>query len=129
MRQQRAAIPHQHTHTNTHTKTEYHPMTTPQRRDHGMPLGGTDGLVRDYAYMCDDSLADRTLCDAAAAAIDRHDAAVKMAAKYRTDHIDALVTGGERSMRALADTVVTQRVVLPPTGALLNVNAPDDLAD
>ena len=55
-----------------------------------------------------------------------------LAGFYRTDladHIDALVTGGERSMRALADTVVTQRVVLPPTGALLNVNAPDYLAD
>lgn len=55
-----------------------------------------------------------------------------LAGLYRTDladHIDALVSGGERSMRALADTVVTQRVVLPPTRALLNVNAPDDLPD
>ena len=44
------------------------------------------------------------------------------------DHIDSLVAAGERSMRALADTVVTQRVVLAPTSALLNVNAPDDVA-
>jgi molybdopterin-guanine dinucleotide biosynthesis protein A len=34
------------------------------------------------------------------------------------DRIDALVGAGQRSMRALADTVVTQRVVLPTTGAL-----------
>lgn len=55
-----------------------------------------------------------------------------LAGVYRTDladHIDALVAKGERSMRALADTVVTQRVVLPPSRALLNVNAPGDLSD
>ena len=39
-----------------------------------------------------------------------------LAGIYRTDladRIDALVAAGERSMRALAETVVTQRVVLP----------------
>lgn len=53
-----------------------------------------------------------------------------LAGIYRTglaDHIDALVAAGERSMRALAETVLTQRVVLPPTRALANVNSPDDL--
>lgn len=43
------------------------------------------------------------------------------------DHIDALVAGGERSMRALADTVVTQRVVLPETRALTNLNSVADM--
>jgi len=37
-----------------------------------------------------------------------------------------LVGAGHRSMRALADTVVTQRVVLAPTGALANVNTEAD---
>ncbi|AQT79457.1 molybdenum cofactor guanylyltransferase [Mycolicibacterium litorale] len=53
-----------------------------------------------------------------------------LAGIYRTDladHIDALVAAGERSMRALTQTVLTQRVVLPPTPALANVNSPDDL--
>ena len=44
------------------------------------------------------------------------------------DHIDALVASGERSMRALAESVVTQRIVLPARRALANVNSPADLA-
>jgi molybdopterin-guanine dinucleotide biosynthesis protein A len=43
------------------------------------------------------------------------------------DRIDALVAAGERSMRALADSVVTQRVVLPATRALTNLNAQADM--
>ncbi len=53
-----------------------------------------------------------------------------LAGVYRTDlaeHIDGLVAAGERSMRALADTVVTQRVVIPASHALANVNSPADL--
>ncbi|WP_445166015.1 molybdenum cofactor guanylyltransferase [Mycolicibacterium sp. Dal123E01] len=53
-----------------------------------------------------------------------------LAGIYRTDladHIDALVAGGHRSMRALAETVVTQRVVIPAGPALANVNSPADL--
>lgn len=53
-----------------------------------------------------------------------------LAGIYRTDlaeHIDRLVAAGERSMRALAETVVTQRVVLPRTRALANVNSLADL--
>jgi len=42
------------------------------------------------------------------------------------DQIDALVSAGQRSMRALADTVVTQRVVLPPGRALTNLNSGAD---
>ncbi|MCV7346162.1 molybdenum cofactor guanylyltransferase [Mycolicibacterium rhodesiae] len=44
------------------------------------------------------------------------------------DHIDSLVAGGERSMRALAESVVTQRIVMPSSRALANVNSPADLA-
>ncbi|EHB53891.1 molybdopterin-guanine dinucleotide biosynthesis protein A [Mycolicibacterium rhodesiae JS60] len=53
-----------------------------------------------------------------------------LAGIYRTDladHIDTLVAAGERSMRALAETVVTQRVVIPAGPSLANVNSPDDL--
>lgn len=54
-----------------------------------------------------------------------------LAGVYRTDladHIDALIAAGERSMRALAETVVTQRIVIPASRALANVNSPADLA-
>ncbi|MCV7216790.1 molybdenum cofactor guanylyltransferase [Mycobacterium crocinum] len=54
-----------------------------------------------------------------------------LAGIYRTDladHIDALVSAGQRSMRALADTVVTQRIVIPESRSLANVNSPTDLA-
>ncbi|PND59291.1 molybdenum cofactor guanylyltransferase [Mycobacterium sp. ENV421] len=44
------------------------------------------------------------------------------------DHIDALVAAGERSMRALAESVVTQRIVMPASRALANVNSRADLA-
>jgi len=53
-----------------------------------------------------------------------------LAGIYRTslaDQIDALVTAGERSMRSLADTVVTQRVVLAASLALTNLNAQADM--
>lgn len=53
-----------------------------------------------------------------------------LAGIYRTalaDRIDALVAAGHRSMRALADSVLTQRVVMPPTRALVNINSPTDL--
>ena len=43
------------------------------------------------------------------------------------DRIDALVGAGHTSMRALADTVVTQRVVLPTGRALTNLNSPADM--
>ncbi len=54
-----------------------------------------------------------------------------LAGIYRTrlaERIDTLVTAGERSMRALADTVLTQRVVLPQTRTLTNMNSAADLA-
>lgn len=53
-----------------------------------------------------------------------------LAAVYRTslaDRIDALVAAGRRSMRALADAVVCERVVLPSDVVLTNLNEPSDL--
>jgi molybdopterin-guanine dinucleotide biosynthesis protein A len=53
-----------------------------------------------------------------------------LAGVYRTSlvgHIDELVAAGERSMRALVDSVNTQRIVLPESQALTNVNAAADL--
>jgi len=53
-----------------------------------------------------------------------------LAGVYRTglaDRIEALIASGERRMRALADTVLTQRVVLAHSAALVNLNSPDDL--
>lgn len=52
-----------------------------------------------------------------------------LAGIYRTglaDRVDALVAAGERSMRVLAASVVTVRVVLPPGPALANLNEPGD---
>ena len=54
-----------------------------------------------------------------------------LAGIYRTDladRIDALVAAGERSMRALADTVVTQRVLVPFQRELANINSPGEPA-
>ena len=54
-----------------------------------------------------------------------------LAGIYRTslaDSIDALVASGARSMRALTDSVLTQRIVLAPTAALTNANSEADLA-
>lgn len=54
-----------------------------------------------------------------------------LAGVYRTTlakRADELVAKGRRSMRALIDTVDTQRVVMDPQRALVNVNTPDDLA-
>lgn len=54
-----------------------------------------------------------------------------LAGIYRSaliEHISALVDAGERSMRALAETVDTQRIVLPAgQRALTNVNTAADL--
>ncbi|MBU8818488.1 molybdenum cofactor guanylyltransferase [Mycolicibacterium goodii] len=53
-----------------------------------------------------------------------------LAGIYRTDlskTIGELVSAGERSMRALAERVDTQRLVMQPQKALTNVNTPEDL--
>ena len=54
-----------------------------------------------------------------------------LAGIYRTDlawRADELVAAGERSMRALVNSVDTQRVVMPEQRSLANVNAPGDLS-
>ena len=53
-----------------------------------------------------------------------------LAAVYRTelaDRVDALIAGGERSMRSLVDRVDTQRIVVPASRSLTNVNSDADL--
>lgn len=53
-----------------------------------------------------------------------------LAGVYRTalaDRIEELIASGERRMRALADIVLTQRVVLAQNAALVNLNTPGDL--
>lgn len=53
-----------------------------------------------------------------------------LAAVYRTalaSHIDALLTAGERAMRALLDTVDAQRLVVSDGHSLANVNSAADL--
>src|SRR5215217_4064302 len=55
-----------------------------------------------------------------------------LAGIYRTslaDQVDELIAAGQRSMRALVDTVDTQRIVMQPRRSLTNVNTAADLAD
>jgi molybdopterin-guanine dinucleotide biosynthesis protein A len=54
-----------------------------------------------------------------------------LAGIYRTalaDQVDGLVAAGERSMRALVDTVDAQRIVMPEQSSLTNVNTAADLS-
>ncbi len=54
-----------------------------------------------------------------------------LAGIYRTSlagRVDELVAAGERSMRALVDTVDTQRIVMPEQPSLTNVNTAADLS-
>ncbi len=54
-----------------------------------------------------------------------------LAGVYRTSlvaRIDELVAAGERSMRALVNSVNTQRIVMPHSEALTNINAAADIA-
>jgi molybdopterin-guanine dinucleotide biosynthesis protein A len=53
-----------------------------------------------------------------------------LAGIYRTalaDRVDELIAAGERSMRALMDTVDTQRIVMPEQRSLTKVNTTADL--
>ena len=53
-----------------------------------------------------------------------------LAAVYRTelaDEVDALIAAGERSMRSLVDRVDTQRIVVPASRSLTNVNSDADM--
>ena len=54
-----------------------------------------------------------------------------LAGIYRTslaEHVAELVAAGERSMRALVDTVDTQRIVMEEQRSLTNVNTAADLS-
>lgn len=54
-----------------------------------------------------------------------------LAGIYRTalyEVVDRLVTAGQRSMRALVDSVDAQRIVMPEQAALTNVNTEADLS-
>jgi molybdopterin-guanine dinucleotide biosynthesis protein A len=53
-----------------------------------------------------------------------------LAAVYRTDlaeRVDALIAAGERKMRALVDSIDAQRLVMPESRSLANVNSAADL--
>jgi molybdenum cofactor guanylyltransferase len=53
-----------------------------------------------------------------------------LAAVYRTElaaQVDALIAGGERNMRALVDRVDAQRIVIPESRSLTNVDSAADL--
>jgi molybdopterin-guanine dinucleotide biosynthesis protein A len=53
-----------------------------------------------------------------------------LAAVYRTelaDQVDALIAAGERNMRSLVDSVDAQRIVVPASRSLANVNSEADL--
>jgi molybdenum cofactor guanylyltransferase len=53
-----------------------------------------------------------------------------LAAVYRTElaaRVDALIAQGERNMRSLVERVDAQRIVIPKSRSLANVNSADDL--
>jgi molybdenum cofactor guanylyltransferase len=53
-----------------------------------------------------------------------------LAAVYRTElaaQVDALIAAGERNMRSLVDRVDAQRIVLPESRSLANVNSAADM--
>lgn len=53
-----------------------------------------------------------------------------LAAVYRTElagQVDALIAAGERNMRSLVDRVDAQRIVIPESRSLANVNSAADL--
>jgi molybdopterin-guanine dinucleotide biosynthesis protein A len=53
-----------------------------------------------------------------------------LAAVYRTDlatQVDALIAAGKRDMRSLVDRVDAQRIVMPESRSLANVNTAADL--
>jgi molybdenum cofactor guanylyltransferase len=53
-----------------------------------------------------------------------------LAAVYRTElaaQVDALIAAGERNMRALVDRVDAQRIVIPESRSLANVDSAADL--
>lgn len=97
------------------------------------------GLDRAFVCAVDMPYLSSDLIDTLAAAAERIPAEIVLpwdgrdhylAGIYRstlTEQITALVGDGRRSMRALADSVDTQRIVMAPQRALTNVNTTADL--
>ncbi len=97
------------------------------------------GLERAFVCAVDMPYLNSELIGVLAAAADRVPADIVLpwdgrahylAGVYRsalTEQIAALVRAGRRSMRALAESVDTQRIVMPPQRALTNVNTAADL--
>ncbi|MGV0785060.1 molybdenum cofactor guanylyltransferase [Mycolicibacterium sp. XJ775] len=98
------------------------------------------GLDRAFVCAVDMPYLTSDLIDVLAASAERVPADIVLpwdgrahylAGVYRsalTSQIAALVHDGRRSMRALAESVDTQRIVMPPQRALTNVNTAADLA-
>jgi molybdenum cofactor guanylyltransferase len=106
----------------------------------GLRAAADAGLELAFVCAVDMPLLDASLIDELAAPAVRLGADVVLpwdgrdhylAGIYRTslaEHIDALVAAGERSMRALVNTVDTQRIVMPEQPSLTNVNTVTDLS-
>jgi molybdopterin-guanine dinucleotide biosynthesis protein A len=106
----------------------------------GLRAAADAGLELAFVCAVDMPLLDTSLIDELAAPAVRLGADVVLpwdgrdhylAGIYRTslaDHVDELVAAGERSMRALVNTVDTQRIVMPEQPSLTNVNTATDLS-
>jgi molybdopterin-guanine dinucleotide biosynthesis protein A len=106
----------------------------------GLRAAAAAGLELAFVCAVDMPLLDADLIDALAGPAMRLGADVVLpwdgrdhylAGIYRTslaDHVAELVAAGERSMRALVDTVDTQRIVMDEQRSLTNVNTAADLS-
>ena len=105
----------------------------------GLRAAADAGLELAFVCAVDMPLLETALIDELAARAARLGADVVLpwdgrdhylAGIYRTslaDRVDELVAAGERSMRALVNTVDTQRIVMPEQASLTNVNTATDL--
>ena len=105
----------------------------------GLKAASQAGAERAFVCAVDMPFLATDLIDELAALADQVDADVVLpwdgedhylAGVYRTalaERIDALITAGERAMRALVNSADTQRIVLPDCPALVNVNSAADL--
>jgi molybdopterin-guanine dinucleotide biosynthesis protein A len=106
----------------------------------GLRAAADAGLELAFVCAVDMPLLEASLIDELAAPAVRLGADVVLpwdgrdhylAGVYRTelaDRVEALIAAGERSMRALVDSVDTQRIVMPTQRALTNVNTTADVS-
>lgn len=106
----------------------------------GLRAAAEAGRTRAFVCAVDMPYLSTELIDTLAASAERSPAAIVLpwdgrdhylAGIYRTalaEQIAALVDVGRRSMRALAESVDTQRIVMAPQRALTNANRPADLS-